>query len=142
MELEERFWSKVDWDNNEPERCWHWKAGKLPNGYGMFWIKEVENNVAAHRIAYELEVDDIEEWLVIDHTCHDPVTCAGGKTCLHRLCCNPNHLRTVFHGENSARDRSHSFNREKTHCPQGHEYTPDTTYYYPETGHRRCRRCH
>jgi len=31
-------------------------------------------------------------------------------------------------------------NREKTHCPQGHEYTPENTYIAPD-GSRRCRAC-
>ncbi|WP_079582798.1 NUMOD4 motif-containing HNH endonuclease [Mycobacteroides abscessus] len=30
----------------------------------------------------------------------------------------------------------------KTHCPYGHEYTPENTYVKPRTGHRGCRRCH
>lgn len=30
----------------------------------------------------------------------------------------------------------------KTHCAQGHEYTPENTYTKPRTGHRECRICH
>jgi hypothetical protein len=30
----------------------------------------------------------------------------------------------------------------KTHCPQGHEYTKANTYIKPRTGHRECRICH
>ncbi|MBD5787094.1 hypothetical protein IF650_12980 [Cellulosimicrobium terreum] len=29
----------------------------------------------------------------------------------------------------------------KTHCPQGHEYTPENTIVYPSDGRRRCRTC-
>lgn len=32
-------------------------------------------------------------------------------------------------------------NGEKTHCPQGHEYTPENTYRIPSTGTRLCREC-
>ena len=32
-------------------------------------------------------------------------------------------------------------NREKTHCAQGHEYTPENTYIRPGTTHRHCRTC-
>lgn len=33
------------------------------------------------------------------------------------------------------------FHRNKTHCRQGHEYTPENTYIRPGTTHRHCRRC-
>lgn len=29
----------------------------------------------------------------------------------------------------------------KTHCPQGHEYTPENTYVFAKTNHRLCRAC-
>ncbi len=29
----------------------------------------------------------------------------------------------------------------KTHCPHGHEYTPENTIVYPSDGRRRCRTC-
>jgi len=31
--------------------------------------------------------------------------------------------------------------RAKTHCPHGHEYTPENTIVYPSDGRRRCRTC-
>lgn len=33
------------------------------------------------------------------------------------------------------------FHRNKTHCAQGHEYTPENTYIRPGTDHRHCRAC-
>ena len=34
------------------------------------------------------------------------------------------------------------FNRDKTHCPYGHEYTPENTYTPPgKTNHRVCKTC-
>ena len=47
--------------------------------------------------------------------------------------------------EANAHDRDHvhknNFQANKTHCPGGHEYTPENTYVNP-SGHRRCRTCH
>lgn len=68
MELEERFWSKVDWDASDPVRCWPWLAGTRERRgikYGAFWLKD--GNVTAHRLAYEFEAGDIPEGHVIDH---------------------------------------------------------------------------
>ena len=33
-------------------------------------------------------------------------------------------------------------NSAKTHCPKGHEYTPDNAYVSPAGNRRRCRVCH
>lgn len=33
------------------------------------------------------------------------------------------------------------WHKSKTHCRQGHEYTPENTYLPPGTDHRRCRAC-
>lgn len=33
------------------------------------------------------------------------------------------------------------FQRNKTHCAEGHEYTPENTYLRPGTTHRHCRTC-
>lgn len=30
---------------------------------------------------------------------------------------------------------------KRSHCPHGHEFTPENTYLDPSTGHRRCRAC-
>lgn len=43
------------------------------------------------------------------------------------------HLRT--------RPGTGSHHRDKTHCAEGHEYTPENTYLRPGTTHRHCRAC-
>ena len=54
----------------------------------------------------------------------------------------PENLRYGTHGENEADKVRHGTHRNgrKTHCPQGHEYTPENTYLYPSGG-RGCRAC-
>lgn len=81
--------------------------------------------VLAHRFFYEHFIGEIPEGLEIDHLCHNTI------------CVNPAHLEAVTHSENLRRE--HAF-RPKTHCPQGHEYTPENTYKTP-SGKRQCRIC-
>ena len=63
-----------------------------------------------------------------------------------RHCVNPYHLEVVTHKINMARSPmlgTGSTNRDKTHCPQGHEYTPENTYHpRKDKPWRRCRQCH
>jgi hypothetical protein len=40
----------------------------------------------------------------------------------------------------SVRNGTHHMAR-RTHCPQGHAYTPENTYLYPPDGRRACREC-
>jgi len=56
------------------------------------------------------------------------------RGCRYRDCLEPTHLEAVTHQENTAR-----FKRRITHCPKGHEYTPENTYMY--RGKRNCREC-
>jgi hypothetical protein len=57
--------------------------------------------------------------------------------CRNRICANPYHLEPVTSAENTR--RSPVYNGAKTHCPQGHEYTPENTYI--NRGRRNCREC-
>lgn len=109
MEIEERFWAKVDWDLGDTERCWPWTASKMHRGYGQFRLGRVSGRqivVRAHRLAYELEfgpipeANDQGEPLHVDHSCHDPVVCQAGDLCPHRTCCNPHHLKLSTNREN------------------------------------------
>jgi hypothetical protein len=115
MEIEERFWAKVDWDLADTERCWPWTASKMHRGYGQFQIRQASGRQAvtrAHRLAYELEfgpipeANDEGEPLHIDHACHDPEKCDAGEECPHRACCNPHHLRVVTNRANHHPERA------------------------------------
>lgn len=114
--VEERFWEKVDKTGD----CWLWQASKNGVGYGAFSVNQTW--VMAHRFSYELAKGPIPAGMVIDHICRV------------RACVRPEHLDAVSFQVNVLRAVA------RTHCPQGHLYTPDNLYV--SKGHNKCRECH
>lgn len=128
-----------------PNGCWEWTAYILPGGYGMFGVS-AEDVRLAHRASYEFHIGPIPDGLDLDHKCHDPKICAGGKTCPHRRCVNPDHLKPEPRKVNCSPERSSSNQiaaraaiLAKTHCPSGHPYDSSNTRIY--RGKRYCRVC-
>jgi len=112
---------------NRETGCWEWSAAKDRYGYGRFKIGR--KKVKPHRVAYELVMGSIPEGLQLDHLCRV------------RHCINPAHLEPVTNTVNSLRGTSPmAVNAAKTHCPAGHEYTPENTYLRAK-GWRACRKC-
>lgn len=136
----EAFWTRVERTGHGG--CWLW-TGATSNGYGHF--RWQGRNHGAHRVAWEISFGTVPDGYEIDHRCHTS-DCRLGAKCPHRRCVNPSHLKPVTHVENMASDRSslgaaaRERNLAKTHCPQGHEYTPENTYV-SRTGSRYCRTC-
>lgn len=134
----ERFWVRVE--IGEPDECWPWTKGRTSTGYGAIGFEGTSDK--AHRIAYELSFGPIPEETVVDHTCHNTDTaCPGGSACLHRRCQNPGHLEAVGFGENIRRGRTGAHFSDRTHCSNGHEYTPENLLTGPSEQWRRCREC-
>lgn len=108
--------------------CWGWKGATHPLGYGQL---SVAGKVRfGHRIAYELYRGPIAPGLEIDHLCRNAV------------CSNPDHLEAVTHAENLRRGVGWAgVNARKTECVNGHPFTAENTYVYPNGLHRKCRAC-
>ena len=119
------FWKKVEKDGH-PNGCWIWNGAAIAHGYGAFGING--SLYKAHRVSYFLANGSLLEDLVLDHLCRNP------------SCVNPSHLEPVTQKENSRRGAGPcSENARKTHCPKGHEFTPENIYEYQ--GRRHCRTC-
>ena len=101
--------------------CWEWKGGKGASGrYGYLSIDG--KIIGAHQLSYTLFKGEILEGMDIDHLCRNT------------LCVNPDHLEAVTHRENCERGVGVMVRamaqRAKTHCPKGHPYDKENTYYY------------
>lgn len=112
--------------------CWLWQGAKS-GGYGK--VREAQGAGGSlkrvHRVVYEHLVGPIPEGLELDHV--------RQRGCVHRHCCNPEHLEPVTSHENSLRGESK--NAQKTHCPAGHPYDATNTFVR-NGGGRECRLCH
>ena len=115
-----RVWRYVEKD--EVSGCWLWTGSRDKSGYGRFWTGDQMS--LAHRFMFQFLRGPVPSDWPIDHLCRNPT------------CCNPDHLEPVTTAENNRRAGA-----AKTHCPHGHEYTPENTYRRPGTGRRVCREC-
>lgn len=107
--------------------CWIWIGRLNDAGYGMF------GEHRAHRLSLRLVGVEIPDGMMVDHTCRV------------RHCVNPAHLRVVDARTNTV-ENSESIaakNAAKTHCRNGHQYTPENTQitYSKGTAQRDCLIC-
>lgn len=97
--------------------CVLWRGSLHNEGYGQ------DGAQLAHRVAYKKAKGPIPYGKELHHICEN------------RRCVNPDHLLPVTRSEHKL------IHCRKTHCKQGHEYTPENTYVSPDGLKRNCRAC-
>lgn len=125
----EIFWSRVAW-SEDIGVCWPW-LGRVDNqGYGSI----ADPDLRAHRVSLRLSLGRaIQPNMMACHRCDN------------RICCNYFHLYEGTALDNNL-DSYKNPNRKKkgadiTHCPKGHEYSPENTLRHTKNNSRLCRAC-
>lgn len=109
-------------------------------GYGR---TQGKHGRPAHRECWEEKYGPLKSGIVLHHLCEN------------KLCVNLDHLQPLTVSEHSKQHPTilnmrngggSAINRAKTHCPAGHEYSPENTYHMPAdrrhpNGTRNCRTC-
>lgn len=125
---ENRFWAKVDVGRHD--ECWPFVGrARAKEGYGIFAVGGRARR--ANRVA----------WAIANGADPDGFVC---HSCDNPRCCNPAHLWVGDNRENQAdaSGKGRQRGQSRTHCSNGHQFTPENTYYRPGTvGARQCREC-
>lgn len=106
--------------------CWLWIRGRCTGGYGSFVLNGKTRRT--HRVAYEMVYGVT---LTSDQFLH--------HVCKNKSCVNPHHLEITSQADHV--DSATFGNKQKTHCPHGHEYTPQNICWNRNGRARECRTC-
>lgn len=110
--------------------CWIWQGQKTYNGYGQTSYRS--KTLILHRKMFQVAKGvTLGRW---EYACH---------SCDVKLCCNPDHLwkGTPLDNQVDCVMKRRNGEQKVTHCPQGHEYTPENTYIHAAKSGRPARNC-
>lgn len=132
-----RIFSKIQISTErfyEGTPCWEWLGGHDPDGYCDLWFNK--RTMRTHRVIFAWTSGPIPQGCgrsvpVVDHLCNN------------RGCWCPWHLDLKTHKANILRGQSPAaVNARKTHCPKGHELSPENILTCPSVTERTCKTCH
>ncbi len=124
--MDEKELDRLNLGYVELDGCWIWIRGMFRDGYGAIVIAGKTRR--AHRVAYEYAYNVT---LTPDQFLH--------HKCRIKACIHPEHLEIV--SQLTHTDSAIYGNKEKTHCPHGHEYTPANNYWDKYEKRRECLQC-
>lgn len=132
-EIWDRIWERIDYDDDDPGRCWEWQGRTDPKGYGKLFFIRPGRSMLAHRYVYQEIHGPIPKGQQVRHTCDNPP------------CCNPAHLvlGTPADNQNDMRERGRSRAKHWGQggvCVNGHPWEGNE-YFYPNQRKRICRAC-
>lgn len=107
--------------------CIEWWGSVLPSGYGV--ITQSRERLRAHRFIWRECFGPLPDNVILHHKCRN------------KLCVNPEHLEPQTRAHHNA-----EHGQDATHCPKGHAYTDENTYWRVDKKRgwrtRKCRACH
>lgn len=116
----------------EVTECWLWQGALHPRGYGKIRIES--KDFCVHRLSawiyHDLDLSNRNE--------------QANHFCSNQMCWNPQHIYVGNQKENigdaiNLGKHNSCHETQKTHCPKGHEYTPENTYIQGTS--RSCKIC-
>ncbi|MEU0601957.1 HNH endonuclease [Streptomyces sp. NPDC006393] len=103
--------------------CWLWTGGLQRRGPDRGQVSYEGKTQLVHRVVFRLLVGEVPEGFQVRHA--DP----WGRR--YTLCCKPDPLEAVPQREALRRRDWEGARARRTHCPNGHAYSPENSYLDP-----------